>query len=409
VQVQGWAPLTEVIGTPFGYYLQLRQGLFNEGPSPLAKAPGGSVIILAPTSFTALAGPDWASLGPIHPTNIQSSGDAPFATDPSNAQHLAFCAAHGISATWNGGRTWSSISLQRAVGVFNGMGFAPLPFDGGLPSCTSVTIDPHHPASLFVRFGVQKLNEGIPPLYYIGLVSADGGATWKPVPVPSGQAAERFGGYRYENAVKAYFVANVPGALMTPPGSLAVEQTTDGGRTWVSSSPSCPTTGPCVVLAGVWDNNCAKFAAPELIEYSADNGKTWLVPDWPRFLDACNSDELVADAAHRVLALSGREEFHIIVSSDGGKNWSGVMLPSLASDSTWQMFNDLQLLRDGSLLAFDGITWSLLQPARTSWCTVAGALSSANVWGRTQIIGDQLWWIGSDGTPRNVAISAIHC
>ena len=241
--MQGWAPLTEEIGTPFGYDLQLRQGLGNVGPSPLAKAPGASVVLLAPTSFTAVAGPDWASLGTIHPTTIQLSGDAPFAIDPSNSQHLAFCAAHGIRMTWNGGRTWSSIFLQGAVRVVNGMGFAPLPMDGGLPSCASVTIDPHHPASLFVRFAVAKINEGIPPVYMIGLTSPDSGTTWSPVRVPSGLAAERFGGYRYENAVKAYFVATVPG-FTTPPGGLVVEQTTDGGRTWASSSPSCPGYGP---------------------------------------------------------------------------------------------------------------------------------------------------------------------
>jgi len=408
VRVSGWAPLTEEIGTPVGYDLQLRQGLGNDGPSPLAKAPGASVVLLAPTSFTALAGPDWASLGQIRSTNIQLSGDAPLATDPSNSQHLAFCAAHGIRMTWNGGRTWSSISLQSAVRVVNGMGFAPLPMDGGLPSCASVTIDPHHPASLFVRFAVAKINEGIPPIYEIGLISPDSGTTWRPVPIPSGLAAERFGGYRYENAVKAYFVATVPG-FTTPPGGLVVEQTTDGGRTWVLSSPSCPVTDPCVALAGVWDNNCAKFGAPELIEFSPDNGKTWSFPDWPRSLDACDSDELVADTAHRVLAVSGREEFHIRISRDGGKNWSAVVLPSLASDSTWQMFNDLQLLPDGSLLALHDTTWMLLQPAGTSWCNVSGPLASANVWGRTQIIGDHLWWISSDATPRNVAISAIHC
>ena len=408
VRVEGWAPLTEEIGTPFGYDLQLRQGLGNDGPSPLAKAPGGSVIILAPTSFTALAGPDWASLGQTHPTNIQLSGDAPFATDPSNSQHMAFCAAHGIRMTWNGGRTWSSISLQGAVRVANGMGFNLFPLDGGLPSCAGVTIDPHHPASLFVRFVATKLNESFPPSYDIGLVSPDSGTTWRPVPVPSGQVAEGFGGYRYENAVKAYFVATVPG-FTTPPGRLMVEQTTDGGRTWVPSSPSCPATGSCVALTGVWNNNCAKFAAPELIEFSPDNGKTWSAPEWPRSLDACNSDELVADAAHRVLVVSGREEFHIKVSIDGGKNWSGVVLPSLASDSVWQMFNDLHLLPDGSLLALHDITWSLLQPSWTSWCSVTGQLASANVWGRTQVIGDQLWWISSDGNPRSVAISAIHC
>ena len=100
VRVQGWAPLTEEIGTPLGYDLQLRQGPGNVGPSPLAKAPGASVVLLAPTSFTAVAGPDWASLGAIHPTTIQLSGDAPFAIDPSNSQHLAFCAAHGIRMTW---------------------------------------------------------------------------------------------------------------------------------------------------------------------------------------------------------------------------------------------------------------------------------------------------------------------
>ena len=166
---------------------------------------------------------------------------------------------------------------------------------------------------------------------------------------------------------------------------------------------------PCVALTGVWDNNCAKFAAPELIEFSPDKGKTWSFPDWPRSLDACDSDQLVADTTHRVLAVSGREEFHIRVSSDGGKNWSAVVLPSLASDAVWQMFNDLELLPNGSLLALHDTSWSLLQPAGTSWCSVSGPLTSAGVWGRTQIIGDHLWWINSDATPRNVAITAIHC
>ena len=73
----------------------------------------------------------------------------------------------------------------------------------------------------------------------------------------------------------------------------------------------------------------------------------------------------MADATQRVLAVSGREEFHIRVSSDGGKNWSAVVLPSLASDAVWQMFNDLELLPDGSLLVSDDLAGAIYRISYT--------------------------------------------
>lgn len=408
VQVEGWAPLSEVIGVPFGYYLHLSPGPLPPSPSPLAKAHGALIGFFAPASFAVQPGPQWASLGVLRPVNVEQSGDVPIATDPSNPLHLAYCNSNGIAVTWNGGRSWSTIPLQRANLVANRMGFQLLPINGGPPNCTTVTFDPRHPASLFGRFPAEKINEGIPPVYSIGLVSLDGGASWRPVPVPSGQQPEQFGGFREEGPIKAYFAAVGGGFVNLPAPS--VEQTVDGGRTWTASKPSCPAAGACVTFAGVWDNNCAKFPAPELILYSLDKGKTWSVPQSPGSLDACGTDRLLTTADGRAVAISGRDEFHVLVSRDGGVTWSPILLPVIESDTSYDQFLDLELLPNGALLGFYGNGWALLPAGGRAWCSASGSLTRIASGAPTQIIGNRLWWIAQGGGPaESIALNAVGC
>jgi hypothetical protein len=403
VTVAGWAPLTEIIGTPFGYYLHLSPGRLAPSPSSIAKAPGSVINFLAPTSFTMLPGQEWASLGATQLTNVQPSGDAPIATDQSNPQHLAYCSRSGIAVTLNAGQSWSTISLKAAVSVARTIGFEPP--NAAAPSCFTVTLDPRHPASLFARFEAQKTGQGIPPIYFIGLVSPDAGASWRPVPVPAGQTPEDFGGFRYEDgAIKAVFGG---AGEFQGPAFPFLEATTDGGRSWATSTPSCPANGPCVTFTGVWDYNCAKFPAAEVIAYSSDKGKSWSSPQWPQWLDACSSDELVATADGRSLAISGRDEFHVLVSGDGGATWSAVLLPVTQGDASYEMFNDLQMLPNGSLLGMPGNAWFILPVGAKGWCPVSGPLAGFTPGGRTQVIGNRLWWLTQEGKAQSIPVSSV--
>ena len=88
---------------------------------------------------------------------------------------------------------------------------------------------------------------GAPPVFFMSFFTQDRGKTWKLVPLPSGAALERSGGFRAEaQYVEALFNGEASGADQFPPP--IVEQTRDGGATWTPAGLACPAVqgGPCV-------------------------------------------------------------------------------------------------------------------------------------------------------------------
>src|SRR5262249_40818722 len=85
-----------------------------------------------------------------------------------------------------------------------------------------------------------------PPTFWDVFVTSDAGCTWRALPAPSGAQLDhvQFGGFQVtDRAVQALFTA--PGTSPEPPPAL-VEQTLDGGRSWLTATLTCPATGPCV-------------------------------------------------------------------------------------------------------------------------------------------------------------------
>ncbi|MCL4562522.1 MAG: hypothetical protein M1281_18160, partial [Chloroflexi bacterium] len=303
IQVQGWAPLMEIIGQPFGYYLvletkpnaiatsadlfqlataqQAMDGSFtasfqvpqsaNYG-SP-ALTPGSytlalqaitlginssttneknfTPVLIAPTQFEITAAPGWAQRQRPAPLWIQPSSsliDATVSADPSNPLRLAYCADGAIRLSEDGGQTWSSIPITAA-------GSATLPGDLEISPqqarCASVLLDPTHPDSFYAVFGAQSKQWGAPPIYYLGLYSTDRGQTWQVVPVTQSitqgsMDIGRFGGFVYSgNAIQALYY-DTPSSDPAQPSPLKVSQTSDGGATWTPAALTCPPAGPCL-------------------------------------------------------------------------------------------------------------------------------------------------------------------
>ncbi|GEM_PF-579087 len=412
VRVTGWAPLTALIGRPFGYYLVLQQ---DAEPSP--HNPYWRPIILAPTPFTILASTAWSTLGPIRPRWVQRSGAASIVADPTDPRRLAYCAPGGIRLTTDGGAIWATVSTTTArlasvattypiVPPFFPTAASPLP-----PGCQSVTLGAGQPGVLYAVFTATRKGTAPPPLYSVGYRTGDAGQSWQPIPAPAGQEMGDFAGFQVDGAaVLAFFTRGQHGA------GGAVERTLDGGKTWLPATPTCPTAGPCVRFGAEQVGNCAKFGSPQAIRFSLDGGRHWAAPAWPDRVNACGLHELAGLAIRGALLLGG-DLSPLLLSNDGGRTWQNVALPPLqAPPGAAAGFPGLQLLPNGSLLA-SGAFWQLLLPGASSWCRVpTGVLPPVN--GDPQVIGDRLWWLQGGPGPhdpeqplsaRSIPLGRLHC
>jgi hypothetical protein len=481
VQVGGWGPLTEIISTPFGYSLVLESavatalpeigsvqqdlsgnlsgsfraplavvdlGILQSGTYTLAleairinasapvtptlpqvtvvplPAGSGERILLAPTTFTLTAAPDWGSLGEVRPSLMQQSlhlYSAPLiAVDRTDPQRLAYCAPGTIQLSTDGGASWSSISTTEVVTLAAATSY-PL-FNSAAPSmpaCDAVTFDPGHSGSFYAVFTTAKKPYGAPPTFFAGFFTTDAGKSWQAVPVPANHTVEQFGGFREtEQGVQVPFrgQASVP----NEPVPSSVEQTTDGGHTWSPAELSCPDTGPCIT----WGPAPSEIGSmgpsyPQQIEVSTDGGVQWTNPSWPRdvILNGGPS-ELASLSATKVALLSGPNDYPFRLSEDGGKTWHVIALPALpgSGNGYLPLYAGLQMLPSGALLAQsqDQGAWHMLPPTAGAWCPVDSALLPSGP-DLMAAAGDRLWWLerpGGSGTlpaPRSVLLGDLRC
>jgi hypothetical protein len=177
LSVRGYAPLSPLIGRPFGYQLvlsrpdgpaapvgQVQQDLdgrvqgsfrlplivpglgavgsgrfrlslqyqFNQVPAAVGPLPpdvrivpkgkvtaagtfGYELVTLAATPFTVLPSPTWASLGRLTPKSVQWSMALPLAARADTLRDMAVCVPGGIRLTSDGGRTWRLVATAGAV------------------------------------------------------------------------------------------------------------------------------------------------------------------------------------------------------------------------------------------------------------------------------------------------------
>jgi photosystem II stability/assembly factor-like uncharacterized protein len=415
VQEGGWAPLTEIISTPFGYSLVLEQSgqtgpppqigtvqqamdgvlsgsfrvplswpglgllppgsytlalqyiFINGGPSvtetlpgmtitPLEKG-GGVSIILAPSSFTMTAPPPWSAVTNVQPVLFQDSArlTIPSVTfDPADPQRIAYCAPGSIELSADGGTSWSQIPTLGVTEVASTTNY-PV-FTGGSsqpPACRSVTLDPDHPQSFYTVFATAQEPYGAPPIYLMGYFTVDAGKSWQLVAPPQGYTIAQFSGFRATpDAVQALFAGQPSSPEQAPP--FTVEQTSDGGRTWAPADLTCPASAPCIG----WGPAPSQIGGmgidyPQAIEISTDGGKTWETPGWPtQVILNFGPSQLVTLSDSTLVLMSPGDDYPFRLSQDGGQTWKVISLPPLAgADGNVPPYPALQMLPNGALLA----------------------------------------------------------
>jgi hypothetical protein len=470
IQVTGWAPLLELIGAPFGYYLALEpangkassQNLFNFGQmvsqemdgsltasfqvpqfsgdgTPLAPggyqvalealnlsatqdtqvpAKGAPPLLLAPTAFEVTSAPSWTALPPRAPLWIQpASGleSQAVTADPSNPARLAYCTPGAIRVSQDGGESWASVPTGPVETL---LAAGPYAIGQSPAACNAVTLDGSHPQSFYAVFSTNIKQYGAPPIYFMGFFTPDGGKTWKPAPTPpEGQSppmVERFGGFWTDGkSVQELYLGDATGsdlpALQAPP--VLVEQTTDGGANWGPASLACPSSGPCLQWGAAPSAISGMGSGlPQWVMASQDDGQTWVSTGQAVELRMNGPHELAALSQNEAVVVSGFANYPLRYTRDGGKTWQALSLPSLPGTATAQ-FNGLQLLPDGSLAAMnlDTGAWYGLAPAAQDWCPLSISIPG-NYPVFLQASGDKAWWLSPvDQTLQSAPLSSFEC
>lgn len=395
-----------------------------------AAAPASSATASTPTPAptpSATAGSGWTALGTLKPSWVLRNKAAlqPSGQDP---KFLAYCTVGAVEVSRDGGTTWTAVATAGVPTALTQSGYAlPAP-NGQTPACDSAVADPGHEGSVYAAFSVGSAKYGMPPVYHVALQTTDSGAHWSVVPTPVGFTPGDFGGFAVASgAVQAMYGQN-QGKL-----TYDVFATTDGGAHWQDYPLACQGAGPCVLWgpapSGI--GSCAMHAYPQPVLRSADAGKLWAsaqqgpVDELSMLANSCALNELVGIGSGRALLVANGPagETHALrVSSDNGKTWSDVSLPTLPNKAQPM---GLQMLPDGSLLATGSgqtagsanvpLPLDLLKPGAPSWCVVPGLTLHGSTTDpqSVQVIGSRLWWLerGNDGKPApySAPLTDVHC
>ncbi len=416
VEIQGWAPLRAMGHS--GYFQLALQPLDNP-PTQFRKASG--TILVTSTPFKVTGPPGWSALGPLHPLWTLRSGMEPIAVAPGNPKRLAYCVEGGIRHSTDGGASWSAVPVDGVAQASAATNY-PVPSRYGyrVPICTGLALDSRNPNTLYAVFTSVPRNSAPYPFFYVGYVTADGGRTWKPVPVADGSEMGLFAGFRAQaTATQALFWLS-QNAAATATGAYAVQHTSDGGVTWTDGRLTCPTAGPCLMLGPQSNGRCQAVGQWQPIERSLDGGQTWTVSPWPSRLAACWTAQLVGLGPGLAARVDGRDSYALVITRDSGRTWETIALPSVQDVPAGSppTFPRLQMLPDGRLLSL-GTTWHLLNPGAGGWCAVQGAPAmSGDALSPVPLpAGDRLWWVpppssGSVNLPSTVMsfpLSSVRC
>lgn len=490
VRVSGWAPLSPVIGQPFGYSFVLsRHGASGGGGGQIGRPtqslsgnftgsfripallPGlgtvgggrytlslqyqfsaisGSVprssrgirmmaqetsdgagrkisfvtMFAAPTPLDIRTPPTWKTLGHLRPEATHWSQALPFAGNPITPGDFAYCVPGGIEMTQDGGSRWRLIPTAGAARRSMTTGY-PIAYSDSAPlanpTCQSVALDPAHQNTIYASFAaINRTYGSMPPVYDVLYETRDSGATWEPIPVPSGYTQGEFGGVvitpeghgRAESvaAVFGHTANNVqqgPGLATVHPVSMV---TTDGGTTWHAASLNCPALTPCVrfgAMEGGIDGMGTVNVQPLL--RSGDGGATWETLAWPSgsalSVISSGQSELVWLGHNRVAYVDAASQYPLRISKDGGRTWSVVSLPLPPNISAKSLIStgatpyaSLMMLPDGHLLASMQVQspgvfarWWSLAPGATHW-VADNAINATSSWGRLVVSGTELLW-----------------
>lgn len=432
IKVTGYAPLLSVIGSdhPYVYQLQVNKGS-PKGPQVVIKNKSSLKGSLTYVDFghagLGIKAPQaFASLGKLDPLAITTAGLSPISSDPSGPGQIDWCSQGTINVL--GPEGTKTVSTAPVGALLKQLGFGLVGTPGSPANCTAVASNGTGviPKVVVAAFSVAP-QKYAPPVADVALMTKDGGATWLPVPVPSGASMDGFGGFRYQgNSLEVLFrrhnSVSMSVSLYTTP---LVEATSDGGNSWSSVNLACPKRGPCVTFGLFTDGNCAgAFGSNQSLIYSTDNGQSWLQSHWPQIVRTCSESQLAAFPNGQELLLESDSQYLLRLSSNGGRTWSDISVPSLGGMQPGYGFGrggaNLTMLPSGSLLVTGqhgkSHGWELLRPRASKWCRVRGlasGLQHSAIYGYMYVIGNKLWWFTASNNPvpsvNQVNIGSIHC
>lgn len=448
VKVSGWAPLTNVIGHPFGYELTLTQNGHTTGYGAIghiAQTSSGNVSgsFIVPSrvgSVTVGAGSAKVGLQYVFLGRAATAGSASNAKGlvdslvaktalrvmgPLTWTHLAvtpqqiFSNAQGLVVNGNtvvasdlrsgglwishsGGGTWNGQSLVSIEPEASSEGYPA--WLGGSPhvSVQSVALAPGFPSSLFVTIAAIKHQYGsAPPIFYTPYQSTDGGQTWHPIPVPKGFNSGDFAGFLTSGS-------RVYAQWMTA-GHVVTEYTADGGATWAVGQLGCPSVAPCLSFGPYSDQYPGMGVGITQPILRQNSHKRWvtstnvLAP-----VSMQTATQLVTLGSHQALLIDPTSPYPVRLTTNQGKTWQYVELPKMKTDTMSQ----LMMLSDGHLLAefqqTNGSTvgWFVLAPGQSTWKAISSSVLPSDA-SHVTPIGRNIWWRqntsqrqGASSTPR---------
>jgi hypothetical protein len=438
VRVTGWAPLTNVIGQPFGYNLvwgpdgttaaSIRQSLtgrlsgtfrvpayvgtgptragnvtlslsymFLRGKTGDYKISAGKkkfdgLVKLAPTRFRVVEGIRWSALDAV-PVR-QSAAPSGIWVSPDGSQVLVA----GLSGSFLAGTPGAlhSVSLNGVAALAASQGY-PMLAPGVVGSVRGVAA---FPLSRFITVSTYAAQYGsAPPAFASPFVSTDGGATWRTLPVPSGMTYGDFVGFRTAGSVVF--------ALWSKGRTTIAEETANGGQTWSAGSPPCPATGACLML-GPGPGAYEGMGTPEV-------QLVWRQNRHHQWVTAASEDvniatlQLSALLHGDALLVDSGAPYPVQLSSDGGRTWQNVAVPNPpgTASGAGSPYTNLLLLPNGELLgSVPGSTgataWYVLPAGQSRWQSVPSAILPPTAVDLT-IADGQLWWYSLPADGQTVA------
>ena len=440
VTVTGWAPLTNIIGQPYGYQLQwgtasdpqvaaIHQSLTGQlsghfrvpayvGLNPTSAgrvvltlsymflghpthtaAPGAKVrppiATLAPTPFRVLPSLRWAAVRSL-PVRL-TAAPAPLAlTSPSDvavASHVLVVGAPG------------ALKAVPLVGIRSEAARLGYPVEGGSPGVGSVKTLAAFPSSLFVAVGTSLPQYGGgPPIFSSPFYSTNAGASWHAAPIPAGMAFGDFAGYRAEGG-RMY-------ALWEKGAATATEVTANGGATWAAAPLACPKSGPCLVL-GAGPTAYEGMGTPLLQDiWRQTAAHHWVVSAQDEISTA--PLQLVGLANGTALRIDAGTAYPVELTTNSGRTWQSIALPTPPQDqgAGW-VYQTLLMLPNGALLGSvvsptGAAAWELLPPGAAQWHAVPASVLPPSATGLTPAHG-RLWWYttGSGVSSAAPAIASV--